>query len=174
MRKTAFILISALLLAACGGPEKPEKLLSQQEMENVLYDITMLQTIKSFAPQKLTENKVDAREYIFKKYKIDSLTLAQNQLYYAYDLEVYKKMQKNITERIKAEKEKITGKKPKGKTAQPANTTTALPPQAGQNNTDAQPVDDAKKAALQHRRDSLRNVAQQKLKKAPLRTLKRD
>lgn len=186
MKKTALIIMSALVLAACGGPEKPKKLLEKDVMENIMYDISLLQAIRSFAPQKLTDNNVDAHTYIFKKYKIDSLTLAQNQLYYAQDLKTYAKMQKSVSERIKAEREKVSGKKTLNKpAAAPAPAPTA--PATGQNVTSAGaprqvtktliptagPLNQKQKEAMRRRRDSIRAVAQQRLKQAPLNTVKK-
>lgn len=185
MKKRALIIISALLLAACGGPEKPKKLLGQEEMENIMYDISLLQAIRSFAPQKLAENNIDAHTYIFKKYKTDSLTLAQNQLYYAQDLKTYKKMQDNVSGRLKAELEKLTGKKDKAK-AKPGSPvmpkittgTTPTPPQTTSATTKTSqtltPGTPERKAALKRRRDSLRDVAQRKLRQAPLNKITRE
>lgn len=185
MKNTAFIIISALLLTACGGPEKPKKLLEKSVMENIMYDISLLQAIRSFAPQKLTDNNIDAHTYIFKKYKIDSLTLAQNQLYYAQDLKTYGKMQKNVAERIKTEREKVTGKKEQNTTLTPAPVPVA--PGNIQNITSASaqrkvgtalipakgPLTQKQKDSMRHRRDSIRAVARKRLKQAPVNNLKK-
>lgn len=185
MKKTAFIIIAAITLAACGGPDKPEKLLTEQEMENIMYDISMLQAIRSFAPQKLTDNNVNAHTYIFKKYKIDSLTLAQNQLYYAQNLDAYKKIQKSVTGRLNADKEKITGKKAKTPTGPGAAPQTVTPeateasqvPQEALERANAvskpKVLTEQEKAAVKRRRDSIRAVAQKKLQKAPVNKVNR-
>jgi hypothetical protein len=165
MKKTAFIILSAIALYSCGGPDKPAKLLSEKEMENILYDMSMLQAIKSFAPKELDDNKVDARTYIFKKYKIDSLTMAQNHQYYAQDLEGYKKIQKNITDRLAADKEKITGKKAVAKPA--GNTPTTPPPSI------APVLPTQKQAEINHNRDSVRASGQKNLLRAPSRMVPR-
>ena len=163
MKKTAFLILSAIALYSCGGPDKPKKLLSEKEMENILYDMAMLQAIKSFTPKALDDNKVDSRNYIFKKYKIDSLTLAQNHLYYAHNLEAYTKMQEHIAGRITAEREKITGKKTEVKTPEP-NTGTMLPanlPKPGA-------LTPEQRAKAKHKRDSIRAVSEKRLRQAPL------
>jgi Domain of unknown function (DUF4296) len=181
MKKTALIIISALVLAACGGPEKPEKLLEKGQMENIMYDISLLQAIRSFAPQKLTDNNVDASTYIFKKYKIDSLTLAQNQMYYAQDLKTYSEMQKSVSERLKAAREKATGKKVQDK---PVPAPVEIAPvvnsqnvtSAGARHHDVEavaPLNQQQKDALKRRRDSIRAVAKQRLSQAPLNKTKK-
>ena len=42
-------------------------------------------------------------QYIFDKYKIDSTTYRQNQLYYAGDARKYKKLYKKVLERLEGE-----------------------------------------------------------------------
>lgn len=113
MKKLAFILVSALALSSCGnqGAEQPKKLLSEEQMVDMLYDISILQAINSYSPSKLDSSKVDARNYIYKKYKTDSLTFAQNHQYYASDLDVYAGIQKKVAEKIDQDKIKYGIKK---------------------------------------------------------------
>lgn len=107
MKKLACIFVS-LLLFSCGeqAAEKPKNLLPEDKMVDMLYDITMLQAINSFKPQVLDSNKVEAKNYIYKKYKTDSLTFTQSHSYYASDLETYEKMQEKVNERIEKDKVK--------------------------------------------------------------------
>lgn len=71
-------------------------------MENILYDLTLLQTMSSVTPQEIQRNDIDIKNYIYNKYNIDSLTLVENQKYYAYNIENYQKIQKRVLERVKA------------------------------------------------------------------------
>ena len=107
MKKLAFILVS-LLLFSCGEEtvEKPKNLLSEDKMVDMLYDISVLQAINSFMPQALDTNKVEAKHYIFTKYKTDSLTFAQSHEYYASDMEKYEGMQKKVAAKIAKDKVK--------------------------------------------------------------------
>jgi len=107
MKRLSLLLLSFLVLA-CGNKiaEKPEKLLSEKEMENILYDITLLQAIRSYTPSILNKNNVDAKNYVYRKYNIDSITLAQNHKYYASDLEKYEELQKRVSERLEKERDK--------------------------------------------------------------------
>lgn len=106
MKKTAFLLLSVLAVA-CGdeSAEKPKRLLSEDEMANIMYDMTMLQSVRSSQPQLLETHGVNPKDYVFSKYKIDSLTLAQNNAWYANDMEQYEKILKRVSERIKKEKD---------------------------------------------------------------------
>jgi len=117
MKKLVFILLS-ILAVSCGDElaPKPETLLSEDNMVDILYDVSLLQAIKSFKPQALDSSHVDPRNYIYKKYKIDSLTLAQNHIWYASNLEQYEKMQKRVVTRLEREKDKLKPKKKKNTT----------------------------------------------------------
>jgi len=111
MKKLAFIFL--LVIASCGNSTapKPEHLLDKGEMVDILYDIALLQSIKSFQPESLDTNNVHSETYIYKKYKIDSLTFAQNHTYYASDIEQYEKIEKDVADRIKKNRENLMPKK---------------------------------------------------------------
>ncbi len=106
MKKAALILLVFLVLA-CNDktPQKPEKLLTENEMVDVLYDITMLQSVRSFKPQVLRDNNIDVAEYVYNKYDIDSTVFAQNHKYYASQLDVYERIHNKVADRVKKEKE---------------------------------------------------------------------
>lgn len=112
MKKLACILL-LILLFSCGEEtvEKPENLLPEDKMVDMLYDISVLQAINSFTPQVLDSNKVEAKHYIFTKYKTDSLTFTQSHEYYASDMEKYDGIQKKIVAKIEKDKVKYGLKK---------------------------------------------------------------
>ncbi|QYJ69305.1 DUF4296 domain-containing protein [Flavobacterium litorale] len=111
MKKIALGILLALMVVACNDhsvtPEKPEKLLTEDEMVDILYDITLLQSMRSFKPQTLNDNNITTGNYVYAKYDIDSTTFVQNHNYYATQLDVYDRIHKRVTERIKKEKEPI-------------------------------------------------------------------
>ncbi|GGB69276.1 hypothetical protein GCM10007424_06560 [Flavobacterium suaedae] len=109
MKKAIVVLLGTLtLFTACGEheAEKPENLIGEDEMVDILYDITLLQAIKSYKPKNLRDNNVDATTYIYKKYDIDSVTFAESQSYYAADLEVYERIHKKVKAKMEIEKKK--------------------------------------------------------------------
>jgi len=109
MKKLLLLLLSVMAFS-CGkenAVEKPKQVLSESEMENILYDLTMIQSIRSFQPQVLDNNKVDVQHYIYRKYKIDSLTFAQNNEWYANNPEIYISILEKLDARIKKEKTAI-------------------------------------------------------------------
>ena len=111
MKKLALVIVSVIMFS-CGGStvEKPERLLSEDEMTNIIYDITMIQAFRSVKPEVLDYNNIKGQEYIFKKYKIDSLTFAQNNAWYTANMDKYEAIQKKVTERIKKERKLFSQK----------------------------------------------------------------
>lgn len=101
MKKIIYLTVFFGLFACSENPVKPpKKLLDEKTMENILYDIAILQAANSNAPEILQANKIEAKDYIYKKYKIDSATYHQNNRYYAAEVNNYKHMHKRILERL--------------------------------------------------------------------------
>ncbi len=106
MKKILFLLLSVSFLScnSTQSVEKPEKLIEEETMEAILYDLALLQALKGYNPQKLAENSINPKTYIYQKYKIDSLQLVENNRYYSADVENYKKMFDRVIARLDAEK----------------------------------------------------------------------
>ncbi|RZJ25440.1 MAG: DUF4296 domain-containing protein [Flavobacterium sp.] len=102
MKQACFLLL--ILLAACGKPvvEKPANLIAEETMVDILYDLSLLDAMKSQSPQKLQLAK-DADTYVYKKYKIDSLQFANSSKYYASDLKEFRKIYDKVNDRLAAE-----------------------------------------------------------------------
>ena len=107
MKKLIVIFFLAIACFACNRVEKPEKVLSEDEMVNILYDLSLLQAINSHSPQVLDSGKVDVKNYIYKKYKTDSITFKKNHIYYASQINKYEKIQNKVLERIKKDKKPL-------------------------------------------------------------------
>jgi hypothetical protein len=97
------------VLASCSEKPvpKPDNLLSKEVMEEIVYDLAVLQAAESHRPQVLTDNKIEVKQFIYKKYNIDSLTYFQNYKYYASDIKAFKKIYKHVNERIENQKNEI-------------------------------------------------------------------
>jgi hypothetical protein len=77
---------------------KPDQLIAKDQMIDIMYDLAVLEGIKYQNPSSLDSNQINSA-YIYKKYKIDSLQLAQSNVYYASDYE-YKSMYDTLVKRI--------------------------------------------------------------------------
>lgn len=109
--KKIIVLLSILIMAsACSNKNevpKPEKPIEPAVMENILYDLALLQALKSYSPEKLEENKINTKTYIYQKYKIDSAQFAENNRYLASNIEEYKALFEKVTARLEKRKAEI-------------------------------------------------------------------
>ena len=65
-----------------------------------MYDLSLFEAIRNQNPSSFEEYKINPKEYIYKKHKIDSLQFAQNNAYYASDFKEYKKIVEKIKSRL--------------------------------------------------------------------------
>lgn len=84
--------------------KKPNNLIDKEVMVNILYDLAILEAIKFQPSNPLETYKVNPSQYIYRKYKIDSLQFVQNNMYYASDYKAYKKMNEQINTRLDKDK----------------------------------------------------------------------
>ena len=108
IKKILLFLVVLSILFSCKKElvKTPNHLIEKEKMVNIMYDLALLEAIKIQNPSSLDSFKINSNEYIFKKYKIDSLQFAQNNIYYAADYKEYKKMFEKIKSRL--DKNKIS------------------------------------------------------------------
>ena len=83
MRK---IVLSVFLLVACEANTAnppPQVLIPEVEMENILYDIALLKSMKNNHLGLDTPKEILNNNYILRKYKLTDSVLKKNQIYYA-------------------------------------------------------------------------------------------
>ena len=106
MKQLLFLFVTIFIVSCSKNPvPKPDNLLDEKTMVDILYDVSLLQAIEGSMPNKLMEHNIEMDQYIFKKYKIDSVTYRQNQMYYAGDARKFKKIYKKVLERSDKEKQ---------------------------------------------------------------------
>ncbi|MVO10080.1 DUF4296 domain-containing protein [Flavobacterium sp. TP390] len=103
------VVLAFLVLFSCAENPvpKPDRLLSEETMVDILYDTALLQASEAYLPNKLTENKIRIKNYIYTKYDLDSTTYYQNQRYYAADFKKYKRMYKKVSDRLQQRKTEL-------------------------------------------------------------------
>jgi hypothetical protein len=106
MKKLLVFLTLGMLLLNCNSNtiEKPNNLLDEDQMVAILYDLYVVNAIKSSNINYIQEHNITSANYIFQKYKVDSLQFSQSDLYYASDIEEYEKMYQRVTERIQEDR----------------------------------------------------------------------
>lgn len=101
MKKIICLGVIFVMVACSNNPvPKPENLLNEETMENILFDVAVLQATKANSPDILLNNTIDSKDFIYKKYKIDSATYHQNNRYYAGDVKKHKHMHKRVLARL--------------------------------------------------------------------------
>jgi predicted patatin/cPLA2 family phospholipase len=102
MKKILPFLIVLSILISCKKEiiKTPNHLIEKEKMVNIMYDLSLLESIKVQNPSSLDTFNINTNDYIFKKYKIDSIQFAQNNIYYAADYKEYKKMFEKIKARL--------------------------------------------------------------------------
>lgn len=104
MKQVLFLFVSIFVFSCSKNPvPKPDNLLDEEVMVNIIYDISILQATDGSMSYKLTDHNIKMDQYIFEKYKIDSITYRENQRYYAADARKYKKIYKKVIERFEKE-----------------------------------------------------------------------
>ncbi|HEX8563709.1 MAG TPA: DUF4296 domain-containing protein [Flavobacterium sp.] len=119
MRKLTAI-FSLLFVLACGETtvEKPEQLIEESVMVDIFYDLAVLDAMRTQKPQSLSGYALDPDQYVYKKYKIDSVRFAKSNRYYASQIETYKSMYDRVADRLQNHVDKLDPK--------PKKTTSAI------------------------------------------------
>jgi hypothetical protein len=109
MKKTVpFLAILTLLGCKEDLVKQPKHLIERAQMVNIMYDLSLLEAVKYQNPAVLDSNQIRPKQFIYKKYKIDSLQLAKNNVYYASDYKNYKIMFDEVVKRIEKDKKKVS------------------------------------------------------------------
>ncbi|WP_445381096.1 DUF4296 domain-containing protein [Robiginitalea sp. IMCC43444] len=117
MKLKTCLLLLFLVSAACSEKlvEKPENLIPEEKMISVLYDMALLDAIKSSHPQVIARNKVYVMDFLYEKYGIDSLQFVKSDLYYASIPSKYQAIYKAVEDRLSRERDSITNLIQEGK-----------------------------------------------------------
>lgn len=109
MKKIFCFFIGALLLFSCqqNAIDKPDNLIDEDTMEDIIYDLAILDAIRQSDPASLEKKNITASTYVYDKYDIDSLQFVNSNHYYASDVHNYLKIYKRVEERLGTEKTKV-------------------------------------------------------------------
>jgi hypothetical protein len=100
MRRVIILFCCVFSIIGCNdGLPKPDNLIAKDKMIDILYDISLLEAIKTQNINGGMSSKM-SNDYIYKKYKIDSIQFTKSNRYYASDLEGYKKMFETVKEKL--------------------------------------------------------------------------
>lgn len=108
MKKYSLIFGVFFMFSSCGNSvlDKPNNLIDDDTMIEILTDLSIMDAMKSQNSVNGTL-KFEVNDYVFKKYKIDSLQFAKSNKYYASDVPKYKRMYKIVNEKLTARKTEL-------------------------------------------------------------------
>jgi outer membrane protein assembly factor BamE (lipoprotein component of BamABCDE complex) len=109
MKKIISFLIVLLVLFACKKElvKEPKSLIEREKMVNIMYDLSLLEAMRMENPILMDSFKNNSNQYVFKKYKIDSVQFAQSNIFYAANYKEYEKMYNQVKSRIDLKKKQI-------------------------------------------------------------------
>lgn len=98
-----WVILGALFLLSCQNVEKtkrPENLIPEQKMVEVLTDLSLLNSAKNYNKRQLEETGFRPQEFLYEKHAIDSIRLAESTMFYAQNpgqLErIYSRVRSNL------------------------------------------------------------------------------
>ncbi len=101
--KYSYILLLFTFFSCSEVVSPPKKLISEKEMENVFYDLAILNATKNVSPLFYDEHKIDIPTIIYKKYGVDSLELVENLSFYASNPQKCKEILSRVNVRLEKE-----------------------------------------------------------------------
>lgn len=110
MKKTFHILLIVLLFACCQnveGPQKPDNLIAEDELRDILYDVSLVNAARDFSRGQLKNAGIEPDKFIYEKYDIDSLQFASSVAYYSVDFNRYLKIWEDVNKRLEVKRDAV-------------------------------------------------------------------
>jgi hypothetical protein len=109
MKKIVPFFIVLIALVGCKKElvKEPKRLIERKKMVNIIYDLSLLEAMKVENQGFMDSIKYTSNQYIYKKYKIDSVQFAQSNIYYAADYVEYEKIYTEVKARLDKEKKQV-------------------------------------------------------------------
>ena len=108
MKKLIYIF---LIFYSCGSITeenvKPNNLIPEDKMIDILYDMSLISVSKGINKRILENNGMKPKKYILKKYNIDSLQFVVSNEYYSKDLEIYLSIYEEVLNKLQLNRELI-------------------------------------------------------------------
>ena len=108
MKKLIYII---LIFYSCGSLNeenaKPNNLIPEDKMIDILYDMSLISVSKGINKRILENNGMKPKKYILKKYNIDSLQFVVSNEYYSKDIEIYLSIYEEVLNKLQLNREII-------------------------------------------------------------------
>ncbi|QLG45687.1 DUF4296 domain-containing protein [Costertonia aggregata] len=109
MKTYCLICIAAVFVASCAEEmvKKPEDLIPEEKMTEILYDLAIINSAKNTSAEILRENNIETMFFIFEKYKIDSAQFVRSDVYYSSLPLQYEAIYKGVEKKLEEKKKEI-------------------------------------------------------------------
>ena len=97
-----FVLFSFGISCSNQVVPRPERILSLDQMESIVYDMAVLNAAVTADRSQFKAQSITPLGYIYKKHEIDSTVYAQNDLYYASKPLEYEMIYRRVEKRLQA------------------------------------------------------------------------
>lgn len=87
--------------------EKPKKLIPEKQMVELLYKMALINAARNVDYTFFDKNTLDLDAMVYAQNGLDSLTFAQNVMYYASQPQVYKKILQTVENKLTQSKENL-------------------------------------------------------------------
>lgn len=105
--KYLYGILCMVLLFSCQNVDrtsKPDNLIPEQKMVDVLTELSLLNSAKNYNRRLLEETGLQPHEYLYEKFSIDSVTLAESTRYYARNQAQLEQMYNRVRDNLEAMK----------------------------------------------------------------------
>ena len=110
MKKDIIMLLVLTFFCSClsnNSIKKPDNLINQEKMEAILYDLSIINSIRPSSYKNPNYSDISLDSFIFLKYGVDSLQLIQSENYYSKIPKIYLKIYNNVEKRLKKTKDSL-------------------------------------------------------------------
>ena len=81
-------------------PKKPDNLIAEAQMKKILYDVSLINAVRSISITKLKTSGIQPDKFIYEKYNIDSTQFAESLSYYAIDFNKFTRIWQDVNDSI--------------------------------------------------------------------------
>ncbi|PTX44553.1 uncharacterized protein DUF4296 [Christiangramia gaetbulicola] len=109
-RNSVLYLFLFIVLASCQDlekTEKPDDLIPEDKMVEVLTELSLVNAARNYNKQKLEETGIKPKEYIYEKFDIDSLQFERSNDYYTEKYDQYERIYDSVKVRLQILKTRL-------------------------------------------------------------------
>ena len=110
IKKGYILLLVVLAVVSCHDierPKKPDNFIEREEMTDILYDISLLRALKTYSVNDMRALGLEPDTFIYDKYDVDSLQLAQSIDYYSVNFNEYTSIWEEVNARLTTQRDEI-------------------------------------------------------------------